>query len=274
MKLLIAADMEGINGVVSWDQVRPGHPEYERFRRLMTAEVNAAISAAAEAGADEIVVSDGHNAAANLLIEELDPHARLNTGSPSPFAMIQGIDQGVNAVIFIGYHARSGQPGAVLSHTWDKNTIANLWLNGQRVGEIGLNAALCGHFNAPVIMIAGDQAACKEASSLLGDIETVAVKQASGRYAAECLPLSVSQARIKDAARRSVSACLAGRSPAPLKLQTPIEMLIEFFGPEMADRAALLPGSSRQEGKQILFRANDMPGAYQAFRAAVVLAGA
>jgi D-amino peptidase len=266
--------MEGINGVVNWDQVRPGHPEYERFRHLMTAEVNAAIRGAVEAGVEDILVSDGHNAKTNLLIEELDNRARLNTGSPSPFAMVQGIDQGVDAAIFIGYHARSGQSNAVLSHTWDKTTIANLWLNGLLVGEIGLNAALCGHFGVPVLMIAGDQAACNEAKELLHPIENVAVKIAQGRYSAECLPLAVSQARIQTAARRAIETFRAGLGQEPFKIQAPVELVVELKGPEMADQAALMPGSTRHENLKISFSSPDMPAVYQAFRTIALLAAA
>ncbi len=193
MKILIAADMEGISGVVHWDHVDPKHPEYPRFRKLMTADVNAAIRGASAAGADEIVVSDGHSWGRNILIEELDPRATLNSGTPSPLSMVQGVDQGVDGVMFVGYHARIGTPNAILEHTWSDERVANLWLKAadqpeyQPFGEIGLNAAVCGHFNVPVLMISGDQAACAEASSLLGNVETAVVKWASSRMAAECL---------------------------------------------------------------------------------------
>ena len=104
MRILIAADMEGITGVVHADQTESTHPEYQRFRRLMTADVNAAIRGAFDGGADEVVVSDGHGGARNILIEELDGRARLNSGSPSPFSMMQGIDAGIQGVILAGYH--------------------------------------------------------------------------------------------------------------------------------------------------------------------------
>jgi len=99
MKILIASDMEGITGVTTWDQVTPGHVEYTRFRRLMTQDVNAAIRGAFDSGADEIIVADGHWNGSNIMVEELDPRARLNTGSPSPFSMMQGIDESVDGVM-------------------------------------------------------------------------------------------------------------------------------------------------------------------------------
>ena len=102
MKILIAADMEGITGVTNWDQVDPHHHEYPRFRRLMTGDVNAAARGVCSAGADEILVIDGHERGSNILIEDLDPCARLVCGDYSPLAMVQGIDRGIDGVIFVG----------------------------------------------------------------------------------------------------------------------------------------------------------------------------
>lgn len=272
MKILIAADMEGISGVVHWDQVDPKHNEYARFRKLMTGDVNAAIRGACEAGADEVIVADGHGSARNILVEELDPRARLNCGSPSPFAMIQGIDPGVGGALFIGYHARVGAQNAILDHTWSSSCVANVWLNDQVVGEIGWNAAVCGHFGVPVIMVSGDQTACAEASQLLGPIETAVVKRASGRMAAECLPPEIAQQRIYEAAVRAVQRLDNGQGPEPLRLERPVTVTIEWVHSEMADRAAIFPGARRLEGKRIEFTADDAPTAHRSFRAAVALA--
>jgi D-amino peptidase len=273
VKIMIAADMEGITGVVHGDHVTPGHAEYTRFRHLMTGDVNAAIRGAFEAGADEVIVSDGHNNGRNLLIEELDSRARLNAGAClSPFSMVQGVDSGVSAAIFVGYHARAGAQCAILSHTWSSKRIADVWLNGKAMGEIGLNAALCGHFEVPVIMISGDQTACAEAFELLGPVETAIVKEASSRMAAECLSPETAQGAIYAAAAGAVRCLSAGEAPQPLRLQTPITLVVEFVQPEMADRAALLPGTERPQDKQIEFTAADAPAAYRAFQALVTLA--
>jgi D-amino peptidase len=272
LKILIAADMEGVSGVVHWDHVDPQHGEYARFRKLMTGDVNAAIRGACEAGADEVIVSDGHNSGRNILVEELDPRARLNCGSPSPLAMIQGIDSGVSAAMFVGYHARVGAQNAVLDHTWSSSAVANLRLNGRVMGEIGLDAAVCGHFDVPVILIAGDQTACAEASDLLGAVEGAVVKQASGRMAAECLPPDAAQQRIYEAALRAMRRFREGQAPEPLRLPQPITVSIEWVHSEMADRAMLFPGVRRLEGKWTEFAADEMLAAYRAFRAAVTVA--
>jgi D-amino peptidase len=263
--------MEGITGVVSWDHVNPSHAEYPRFRRLMTGDVNAAIRGAFEGGAGEVIVSDGHNLGRNILIEELDARARLNSGTPSPLSMVQGVDTGVDGVIFIGYHARIGSQNAILEHTWSDERVANLLINGQPFGEIGLNAAVSGHFGAPVLMISGDQTACAEATALLGEVETVIVKTASGRMAAELLPPAVSQEKIVAGAKRAVQRLASGEAPQPLRLPTPITMAIDFVQSEMADKAALLPGARRKE-RRVEYSAADMLTIYTAFRTALALA--
>jgi D-amino peptidase len=272
MKILIAADMEGISGIVHWDQVDPKHKEYDRTRKLMTGDVNAAIRGACEAGAQEVIVSDGHGDARNILIEELDGRARLNSGSPSPWAMIQGIDNGVNAAMFVGYHARVGARNAILDHTWSSSCVANVQLNGRTAGEIGWNAAVCGHFGVPVILISGDQTACVEATELLGPVEMAVVKQANGRMAAECLPPEVAQTRIYEAARRAVERLRNGQAPQPLRLETPVRVAVELANSDMVDRATILPAVHRAEGKWVEFTTGDVATAYRVFRAVLALA--
>lgn len=271
MKILIAADMEGVTGVVHWDQVNTNHPEYGRFRRLMTSDVNAAIRGTFEGGATEVTVTDGHAYGRNILIEELDARARLNSGTPSPFSMVQGVEQEVQGVMFVGYHARIGTQSAILEHTWSDERVANLWINGQRFGESGLNGAVCGHFGVPVIMVSGDQAVCTEVQELFGEVETAVVKWAAGRFAAECLPPEVTQKLIQTAAERAVRRLRAGQAPKPLRVQTPVRIRVDFVQSEMADRAMLYPGAKREE-RSIEVVAADMVEAYAVFRALLALA--
>jgi D-amino peptidase len=271
MKILIATDMEGITGVTTWDQVTPGHAEYTRFRKLMTQDVNAAIRGAYESGADEVIVADGHWNASNILIEELEARAKLNSGSPSPFSMMEGIDESIDGVFFVGYHARNGSPHAILDHTWSSRTVANVWLNDILTGEYGLNAAVAGHFGTPVMMVSGDQTACAQMSELLGDLETAVVKQASGRFSAECLPPQVTQELIFEAACRAVERISEGDVTNPFVLDTPIRVTVEFFTSDMADRATKMPNSQR-EGTRVSFTSKEMESAYSAFRTLVMLA--
>ena len=271
MKILIATDMEGITGVTTWDQVTPGHAEYARFRKLMTQDVNAAIRGAMDAGADEIIVADGHWNGSNILVEELDSRARLNTGTPSPFSMMQGIDESVDGVIFIGYHARNGTPNAVLDHTWSSRTVANVWLNDILTGEYGLNAAVAGHFGVPVTMVSGDQTACAQVADLLGNIEMAVVKQAVGRFSAECLTPQASQELIHMSAVRAVKRLTEGDMPDPFTLETPVSVTVEFFQSDMSDRATRIPLTER-DGTRVSLTAQEVVTAYSGFGAMVMLA--
>lgn len=271
MKILIAADMEGMPGVVQWDQVESDKPDYPHFRDIMTEVVNAAIRGAAEAGVNEFIVADGHASASNLLIGKLDVRAQLNSGTPSPLSMVQGAAEGVNGAMFVGYHARAGTLNAILDHTWS-GRILNVWLNGQVVGEIGLNAAVCGHYHVPVVLVSGDQSACAEAMDLLGAIEVAVVKRATGRMAAECLALPEALDKVCEAAARAARRLAAGEAFGYFSPVPPIQLGVEFNTSEMADNACLVPGVIRLEGRRVEIEAGDMVTAYRAFRAMAALA--
>jgi D-amino peptidase len=271
MRILLSADMEGISGVTTWDQVTPGHPEYERFRRLMTGDVNAAVRGAFDGSAAEVVVTDGHWNGSNLLIEELDPRARLNCGSPSPASMMQGIEEGFDGVFFVGYHARQASTPAVLDHTWSSTCVHNVWLNDELAGEYTLNAALAGYYEVPVLLATGDQTLCAQIRGLVGEVTAVAVKQATGRQSAECLPPTVSQQLIQQGAQQAVQRLARKEAVRPYVVKEPVHLVVEFQSSDMADRAGLFPGTSR-DGLRQGYTAANMLEAYSAFRTIVSLA--
>lgn len=273
MKLLIAVDMEGISGVINWDQVNPGKSEWQRFRRIMTEDVNAAVTGAMDAGVDEVIVSDGHWNSDNIIIEQLDSRARLNAGVTKVGAMVQGVDEGVDVVFFIGFHARAGTQTAVLDHTWSNATIANVWINDILVGETGLNAAVCGHYGVPVLLISGDQAVTKEAEELIPGIHSVVVKRAHGRFAADSLHPKEAQNLIREGAKFAIQTYQNGQGSVVFKVTEPVKIKIEFKSTEMADRAQILPMVERISGKVVQFEENDMPSAYRMFRAVAGIAG-
>jgi D-amino peptidase len=268
MNVLISVDMEGIAGVVVGDHVSSNHKEYERFRKLMTAEANAAVEGALAGRATRVVVNDSHAGMTNILIEELNPAAELISGSPKPFSMMQGIGPDVDAVFLVGYHAASGTGAAVLEHTWS-GRVVEVRLTDHIVGETGLNAALAGAYGAPVVLVTGDRAVTEEARALLGEIETVAVKDGVARNAARCLHPEVAQERIRQAAARAL-----GRSVPPFVVPAPITLRIVFQRAIHADVAALVPGSERVNGRTVAWTGEDMPTVYQAFEAMATLAAA
>ncbi len=267
MKVLMSVDMEGITGVVSQSHTDPTHAEYQRFRKLMTGDANAAIEGALAGGATDIVVNDSHANMDNILIEELNPAARLISGSPKPFSMMEGIGSDVDAVFLIGYHARAGSAPAIHDHTW-MGSILNATLNGQPMGEIRLNASLAGHFGVPVALVTGDQLATAEAREVLGDVETVTVKIAVGRTAANCLPPTKTAAIIKQAAQKALE-----RKRTPLVVQPPITLGVEFWRSIQAERAELLPGARRTGPRSVEWIGQDIIAVYRAWRALTTLAG-
>ena len=261
MRVLISVDMEGVCGVVREEHVDASHKEYARFRKLMTAEANAAIEGALAGGATHVTVNDSHGPMTNILCEALNPAAELITGRPKPFAMMEGIGSDVDAVFFIGYHAASGTPSATLEHTWTGRLI-EVRLNGQPVGELGLNAALAGAYGVPVVLVTGDHAVTQEARALLGDIETVAVKQSLTRTAARSVHPEVAQQRIRQAAQRAL-----GSSVAPLVLPAPITLRLVLHRTVHADMAELVPGSRRADGRTVEWTGEDMVTTYRTFQA-------
>ena len=273
MKILIAADMEGITGVVHWDQVNPDHSEYKRFRKLMTEDVNAAVRGAFAGGATSVVVTDGHFNGRNILIEELDSRATLNSGSPAPLSMVNGVDDGVDGVMFIGYHGRMGAVNAILDHTWSDERVSGLWINDRAFGEAGLNGAVCGHFDVPVIMASGDQTLCAEVREFFGNaIETAQVKKAMSRMSAECLPPAQTAKLIEEVAKRALINLKSKKAPKPFKISKPIKMTVEFEQSDMADRAALMPHAKRTIDRRVEYVADVMITIYLAFRTMLALA--
>jgi D-amino peptidase len=253
LKVFISVDMEGISGVIHWDDVSRRGDDYSLFRKLMTQETNAAIEGALEAGATEILVRDSHGSARNILPDLLRQEAELlRDWSGGPLDMMEGIDKTFDAVIFIGYHARAGTPDAVLKHTMT-GTISDVVLNGKRMPEAGINGAIAGYFGVPVVMIAGDLAICKQAKELFGNIENVAVKEGIGNAAKMMHPLKA-QELIK---KKTTAALKRLKDFKPYKLKPPFTMEITFTDEKIAARSSWIPGAKRTRNRTVSFTSND-----------------
>ena len=271
MRVYISIDMEGITGVVHEDQTDPIEPrhggEYNRFRRLMTNEANAAIAGAQEAGATGVVVNDSHWLMRNLLAEELNPVAELVSGGPKRLSMVEGVDGGFDAAMFIGYHAQAGTRHATIDHTYTSR-VYQARINGTPVGELALNAAMAGLHGVPVALVSGDQSLAAEARELLGaGVETVIVKEAVGRFAARSLAPSIACQRI-----RAGAAAALRRKHAPFTFQPPLWLEVDFIVSQMADMAELVPGSTRSGGRTVGYTSDDYREVFQAWRAMYNLA--
>jgi len=269
MKVFISADMEGTAGVTDWDQVMPDKPDYARFRRLMTEEVNAAILGALEGGAKEIVVNDSHNTMRNLLIEELHPQAQLISGSPKPRSMMQGIDNTFDAAFFTGYHAAAGTQDGILDHTYSSASVRQIKLGNLIVGEAGLNAALAGYFKVPVALVTGDVTAVAQTKKLLPQVEAVAIKEPIGRLAARSYQPVEARRRIKEGATRALK---RAKDLKPLILPRPLTIELEWAYTAMADRCMLIPGTTRVHPRTVAYKARDVEQAFSVTMACLVLA--
>ncbi len=263
MKVFITVDMEGIAGLVQWD-----NEQRDLQRRLMTEEVNAAARGAFAAGATEILAGESHGNMRNILPELLDPRVSFFTGQPKPMNHAGGVDSSFDLALFVGYHARAGALHAVMCHTYS-GIIYSLSFNGVEVGEIGADAALCGYHGVPVGLVAGDRAACDEAAALLGSVVTVSVKEGAGRSAARCLPLAVARQRIEDGAAEAVR---RAREFKPYTFQPPVTAQITFTDPSYADTVEHLDWLARVDGRTIRYQAPDYLAAFERFNALMFLA--
>jgi D-amino peptidase len=262
LKVFISVDMEGLSGVVTNDQVSASGADYNRFRRLMTEETNAAIDGALAAGATEIVVNDSHGSMRNLLIEDLHAPAELISSNIKPMGMMQGLDNSFDAVIFIGYHAKAGSAVGVLAHT-GSGTVSDLRINGKSVGEGGMNIYAAGAHGVPVVMITGDQVAIAQARELVPNIEGVQVKEAIGTLAARSLRPEEARRRIREAATRA----LKRRSEIqPVKATLPATFEVTFTQTALAAIAEEIPTVKRVNEHTVRFQAAEYLQGYRLFR--------
>lgn len=255
LKIYISADMEGLAGAVTSEQLGPSGFEYGQFREFMTAEVNAAIEAARDAGATEILVSDSHGNGQNLLLDRLPADVQVVRSWPRPLGMMEGIDESFDGAIFIGYHTSTTNPDGVRAHTLSSANLTALRLNGIPMPEAGLNAAIAGHFGVPVLMISGDNAIVEEARGLLGDIEGAEVKEALSFHSAKTL---VPEAACDLIRQRVGTAMERLDSFTAYTLDTPVELEVSFKHYQPAQLLAYLSIVEQVDSHTIRFVGEDM----------------
>lgn len=254
-KIYISADMEGLAGAVTMAQLGPGGFEYEKYRKIYTAEVNAAIDAAFKAGATEILVSDSHGNGQGLLVDELNQNVQLVRSWPRPFGMMQGIDDTFDGVFFIGYHASATSTEGIRAHTMSSAHLAAVKLNGVSMSEASYNAAIAGHFGVPVLMISGDCAATSEAASIIGNIEEAVVKWAYGFHSGKTLLPTAAKAVIAEKAEKAMAKI---GEIEPYKLTGPIELDITFQSYQPSEVLAYLPIVERIDARTVRYVGKDM----------------
>lgn len=255
LKVFISVDMEGITGVVNVDDASRGGKDYDYFRQTMTREANAAIEGALAAGATEIIVRDSHGSALNLLPEMLNRNSKLlRDWSEGPMYMMEGIDESFDAAVYVGYHARAGTPNGVLDHTSSGN-VTDVSINGISMPETGYNALMAGYYDVPVVFVAGDKAVCDQAKELLGDVETVAVKEGIGAAALNLHP-EVAREQIRAGVERALRNL---DDYSPYKLDAPYTLVLTLKTEQNIYRgAALYPGAQRTGDWELTYVADDV----------------
>ncbi|MBA3350537.1 MAG: M55 family metallopeptidase [Actinobacteria bacterium] len=254
MRVLVISDMEGVSGICRWEQVTGGNPQFDEARRLYTEEINAAVRGARAAGATEVVVMDCHGAGEgwsfnSLVADLLDPGCEWVVQNEwTEYTAF--LEEGCDAALLIGMHARAGTPDGVLSHTVSGTDWRNLWFNGQPVGETGINAALCGQWGCPVVMVSGDRATCAEATSLLGSgVAAVEVKEGLGRYSARHIPPTRARSLIAQAAEKALGTDLR---PQPFVPESPCEIKVELALSDGAERWSHKDGVAMLDSRTVV----------------------
>ena len=239
-RYMIRCDMEGVSGVVSYEQAEPGGSEYEFGNRMFMADLLAALEGLKAGGADEVVIYDEHYYGRNIDIAQLPEYAKAICGKP-PYRpnWAGGLDETFAGVILLGLHSKAGTAGGLLPHSYELD-IAELLLNGVSVGEIGMEAAIAGDFNVPVVLVTGDSAGVKEAQELLSGVEAVSVKESISESAGLCYPLATTSEAI-----RSKAAAIVRKKPAAAAYKVGNEVKLEVQlneGPYLQAAQRLLKG--------------------------------
>jgi D-amino peptidase len=261
VKVFVSLDLEGIAGIVDWDQCTAAGGDYALGRRLTVGEVNAAIEGARSAGADEILVNDAHSVMRNLPPDELAGHAEYLSGRYKPLYMMQGLDGSFDAIVYLGYHAAMPTPG-ILSHTYNPAAVTDVRINDVMAGESGLNALAAQHFGVPVAVVTGDQYVGPEAEPFCPGIVAVPVKESISRYAAR----NLHPERARDAVRSGVADALRRLDAlAPPRIALPATVTVDFTSPDMADQASWVRGVERVALRTVEFVDDDPLRLYRTF---------
>ncbi|MCL2781786.1 MAG: M55 family metallopeptidase [Actinomycetia bacterium] len=265
MKIWISFDMEGVAGVVDWEQCRPsGGPKYQVGCELTLGEVNASIEGAVAAGATTVVVNDSHGAMANLDPRRLAGGARYISGRHKPLYMMQGLDGSVDGIFCIGYHGSiSGRP-STLSHSYNPDVFTAARINGELVGETGINALVAEHYGVPFALLAGDAVTWQEGQKFAADAEHVRTKESITRFCAENLHPDESCELIRAAAERAVRRLAAEGMRAP-GLPRPTSLELEMLTADMAEVATWARGVERIADRAVRISGDDLLTVFQSF---------
>ena len=269
-RIFISIDMEGISGIFEGRQTGGDTSEYQRGRKLMVGDINAAVEGALEAGVEEVVISDAHGGGRNLIAEEVHEAAYLIQGRPTWDTMMKGIGPEYDAALYLGYHAMKGTPEATLAHTVSGGVVDDVWVNGRPTGEFALNAAVAGQHGVPSAFISGDAAAVEEAKSFVPNIGSAVVKWALGRQVAKMRHPGKARELIRSGVKETL-----GRVDEiePYVVEPPVEFKMRVWSAVGVDALVRLPYVERVDGRTVRMTFDDYHKGHRALMAAIQLAG-
>ncbi len=244
MKIYLFVDMEGISGICNREMVMPSGSHYQEGRRLYTQDANACIRGCFDAGAQSVVVRDGHGSGFNFLLDDLDQRVDVVQG-PCAYQRLPGIE-GSDALILLGYHAMAGTAQAVLEHTFSSATIQQMWLNGRAVGEFGLDAAVAAAYGVPVILVSGDDKICREAQAFVPEIVTCLVKTGFG---CQCARMMAPQAAHLLIEEKTVEAIRRIEQIPPPTVALPVTLRMEMVERQPIPHAISRPNVTVIDGR-------------------------
>jgi D-amino peptidase len=255
--VFVVTDAEGVAGICRQEQVEPTNPE---LQELLTGEVNAAVRGFFSAGADEVVVWDGHDGSRTLSVATLEPRARLVTGRLGPTMMLE---RGFTAVAFVGQHARANREAAVMAHSYSSLGIQRILMNGREVGEVETRAALAGRFGIPVVFLSGDQAAADDLRALVPEAETAVVKEGLGYYT--CVSLAAEKAQELIERKAALALAKSGRI-RPYRVEGPVSIEVEYTARSTSSPHEPFPaGVERVSPRVLRFSGKDFMAAWRLF---------
>jgi D-amino peptidase len=261
MKVHMTVDMEGIAGLAHEDQADRKGLDYQRMRELMTSEVQAAIEGAKKGGAEEFVICDAHDTGLNLIVERLDGDAVVIEGGAYDLGMMAGMSKDFDASFQIGYHSMRDTHAGTIGHTYTYSCSA-LKLNGVKVGESGLGAAMAGDFGVPVVFVSGDLHMVREAEKLIRGVVGVPTKEGVGIYSCRTLTPKKACEEIRKGAKEAMGRVGKIR---PYVVKKPVSMEVSFTRGIMAQYCSHMPQVRRVDDKTVAYRAKDMAEAHRVF---------
>ncbi|MCA1788315.1 MAG: M55 family metallopeptidase [Thioalkalivibrio sp.] len=256
MKVYISVDMEGVSGVVHPEHTGWNGRRHHEARMLLTGELNAAVDGALAAGASEVLVCDSHSNGRNVILEDLHPEATLLWGRQNrTLGQVHGIDEGFDALVMVGFHARASTHG-VLNHTINSGVVHSMKLNGLAQGEVDLNAAMAGTFGVPVALVSGDDQVVAQTLERYPNVETVVTHRWVGTYASRAIAPVKSRERIHDGVQRAL-----GRlgDMQPFVVEPPYTLEIGFKDTAMLESVTLIPGVDAVDPTTARYTHDELP---------------